>query len=112
MLVLALAIVAPQISSAFVSILGSSHQTIVICSGGFLVKVTVSESGAIVDDDAPSLKAPHCIPPDRKAEALSESWQSVSTYQPDPGQTVGTSIVKHAASVSLTTINSRGPPAV
>ncbi len=113
LLMLVCAMLAPKVSLALVTVFGSTHSSVVICTGGGLKRVTISPDGQIVDDisDENAWVSPQCALPDERTSELERAWQRVNFPQFAPISSI--SVVDSISPPTLIRpdVSSRGPPA-
>jgi len=117
-LVLCLAIVAPKVSLALASVVGDGYQSVIICSGGALVRLTLSPNGEIVEDlsaevankESVAWGGQHCTNIADHTERLHRCWQSVC-FGPSSSVPPFYATVDHSVGMpELIPISNRGPP--
>ncbi len=113
LLLLVCAMLAPKVSLALVTVFGSSHSSVVICTGGGLKRVSIAPDGQIIDDvsNESAWVSQHCALLDERTSELERAWQRVNFPQFAPISSF--SVVDSISPPTLVRpdVLSRGPPA-
>ena len=113
LIVLVCAMIAPKVSLALVTVFGSTHSSVVICTGGGLKRVSITPDGQIAEDasDESAWVSPHCALPDERTAELERAWHRVNFPQFAPISSFGVVDSISPPTLVRPDVTSRGPPA-
>ena len=112
-LLLSVALVAPKVSLAVAAVIGQSAQSVIICIGTGLSRVSLTADGSIVDPAEASDQSPSvpCVLPDENMATLARAWQRLEFPRLyGVGSTTPSPITSTPRAVRPAT-SSRAPPA-
>lgn len=72
------ALLLPKLSLAGAMLFGEGYRSVVICSGGELIRVTISPDGEVVGDATQAWVAPHCVLTQHDVNRFDRVWQRVA----------------------------------
>jgi len=102
--------VAPKVSLALASVLGSGYRVVVLCSGSDLIRVTISPDGKIVEDVSKSWVGSHCAPVTSDTQTLQRVWQRMTFPLLQQDKLPLTVEQSRPILEILSGLSSRGPP--
>ncbi len=109
-LLLVAALLAPKVSLAVAATFGNGYSSVIICTGGGLVRVSLSPQGEVVDDVSDAWVSAHCVQQDTQTISLQRAWARTSF----PEFSVVSQSEEEAQLASthrlLQTVSNRGPP--